>query len=360
MIPEEISSLRNSRIELQGVADFLPYPFIIAEVIDGQHLNTYLNEKFLEEIGYTLDEIPTIEAWYGKAYPDYDYRNNVITTWDDEETLSQQEGKVFVKSKSHVTCKNGTIRWYEVKACVINKIHIVAFIDLDKEIRFQEELKNINKNNDRMLSILGHDLRSPVANLMSISSMAANTEISPDEFASLIKMINEQSKQVLELLDNTLNWAKLNFNTIKLNLVEIDFRVLIANILEIYKTPCESKNISVKVAIKNFKINSDIEIVTIIIRNLISNAIKFTPQNGAIVIESFGNELSIKDNGIGMSQEMIEDILRNTNSSRRGTNNEQGTGVGLQLVVNLAEKINCSLAIASEESKGTKIRMTFK
>ncbi|MCY1248727.1 hypothetical protein D9M72_621890 [compost metagenome] len=61
-----------------------------------------------------------------------------------------------------------------------------------------------------------------------------------------------------------------------------------------------------------------------------------------------------------MSQEMIEDILRNTNSSRRGTNNEQGTGVGLQLVVNLAEKINCSLAIVSEESKGTEIRLTFK
>lgn len=360
MIPEEVSSLRNSRIELQGVADLLPYPFIIAEVIDGQHLNTYLNEKFLDEIGYTLDEIPTIEAWYGKAYPDDEYRDKVITTWDDEELLSQQEGKVFVKSKSHVTCKNGTIRWYEVKACVINKIHVVAFIDLDKEIRFQEELKNINKNNDRMLSILGHDLRSPVANLMSISSMAANTEISSDEFASLITMINEQSKQVLELLDNTLNWAKLNFNAIKLNVVEIDFRVLLSNILEIYRSSYESKNISIKVAVENFKISSDIEIVTIIMRNLISNAIKFTSHSGTIVIESFGNCLSVKDNGIGMPETMIDDILQNNNTSRRGTNNEQGTGVGLQLVVNLAEKINCDVTILSEESKGTEIRLTFK
>lgn len=360
MIPDEISRLRNSRIELQGVADFLPYPFIIAEVIDNQHLNTYLNEKFLEEIGYTLDEIPTIEAWYCKAYPDDDYREKVISTWDQEEILSQQEGKVFVKSKSHVTCKNGSIRWYEVKACVINKIHVVAFIDLDKEIHFQEELKNINKNNDRMLSILGHDLRSPVANLMSISSMAANTEISSDEFASLIKMINEQSKQVLELLDNTLNWAKLNFNTIKPNLVEIDFRVVMANILEIYKSSYEGKNISITIAVDGLKISSDIEIVTIIIRNLISNAIKFTPQNGTIAIESFGKNLSIRDNGIGMSEGMISDILQNSNSSRRGTNNEQGTGVGLQLVVNLAEKINCELAILSEESKGTEIRLKFQ
>ncbi|HMK06109.1 MAG TPA: hypothetical protein VK476_01180, partial [Flavobacterium sp.] len=63
MTEENQDSINVSRIELQKVADFLPYPFIIAEIIDGEHLNTHLNEKFLEEIGYNLDEIPTIEAW---------------------------------------------------------------------------------------------------------------------------------------------------------------------------------------------------------------------------------------------------------------------------------------------------------
>lgn len=361
MIPEEIDDLRNSRIELQGVADLLPYPFIIAEVIDNHHLNTYLNEKFLEEIGYTLDEIPTIGAWYEKAYPDDDYRKKVISDWDEEEVLSQQEGKVFVKKKSHVTCKNGVMRWYEVKASVINKIHVVAFIDLDKEIQFQEELKNINRNNDRMLSILGHDLRSPVANLMSISSMAENTDISKEEFIDLIHLINEQSAQVLELLDNTFNWAKLNFNSMKLEFVEIDMQALLSNVLAIYKTSYQAKNITVKVDIQDFKKNnSDVEILTIIIRNLLSNAIKFTPQNGEIAIEVTGNQLCIRDNGIGMSKTIIDNILSNNSSSRRGTNNEQGAGIGLQLVVNLAERINAKLSIESEELKGTEIVLTFE
>lgn len=355
-----VGNLNVSRIELHGVADFLPYPFIIAEVIDNVHHNTYLNEKFLEEIGYSLEEIPTIEAWYEKAYPDSDYMNKVITDWDNEQLLSQQKGKVFVKNKSYVTCKNGAKRWYEVKASVINKIHVVAFIDLDKEIKFQEELKNINANNDRMLSILGHDLRSPVANLMTISSMAKNTDISNSEFISLIGMVNDQSNQVLELLDNTFHWAKLNFNSIKLDVEIINFDQLLKSILAIYKSSYENKNIAIAVDVSQLKtIIADVEVVTIIIRNLLSNAIKFTPQNGQISIESTENELIIKDNGIGMSPETIQDILHNNNFSRKGTDNEKGTGIGLQLVVNLAEKCNCKLSIESQENMGTTMRITF-
>lgn len=360
MIPNDVGNLNVSRIELHGVADFLPYPFIIAEVIDNIHHNTYLNEKFLEEIGYSLEEIPTIEAWYEKAYPEPDYMRKVITDWDNEQLLSEQKGKVFVKNKSYVTCKNGTKRWYEVKASVINKIHVVAFIDLDKEIKFQEELKNINSNNDRMLSILGHDLRSPVANLMTISSMAKNTDISNSEFVTLIGMVNDQSNQVLELLDNTFHWAKLNFNSIKLNVEIIDFEQLLKSILAIYRSSYEAKNIKVSVDVSHLQnIIGDIEVFTIIIRNIFSNAIKFTPQNGQISIESSDNELIIKDNGIGMSEVTISDILNNNNNSRKGTDNEKGTGIGLQLVVNLAEKCNCKLNIESQEKIGTTMRITF-
>ena len=224
-----MNNLEISRFELHKVADFLPYPFIIAEVIDGIHHNTYLNEKFLDEIGFTLDEIPTIEKWYERAYPDEIYKDDVIRSWNQEETESQQIGKVFVKMKSHVTCKNGTKRWYEIKASVIDKIHVVAFVDLDKETTLQEELKSINRNNDRMLSILGHDLRGPVANLTSVSSLALENEISQNDFKDIIRTLNTQSIQVLEMLDTTLNWAKLNFNSIQQNDVEINVNYLIIN-----------------------------------------------------------------------------------------------------------------------------------
>jgi len=356
---QENTGSRISREALQEVADFLPYPFIIAEDFGDKHLNTYLNEKFLEEIGYTLEEIPTIESWYEHAYPDSIYRENVIRSWDLEEKDSQRQDRAFVKKKSLVTCKNGSKRWYEIKASVISKIHVIAFIDLDKEITLQQKLKDINSNNDRMLSILGHDLRSPVANLMSISAMAVNTDISNTEFISLIGQINQQSVQVLDLLDRTLTWAKLNFNNIRQQNADIDCDRLVASILEIYKIFYEAKNIVIKVDIKQKTIQSDLEIVTIIVRNVISNAIKFTPQNGSIQITSDQNGLTIADRGIGMTSEMVADILNDSYVSRKGTDNESGIGMGLQLVKRLAEKINCKLFIESRPDQGTSIRLSF-
>lgn len=352
-----------SRHKLHKVADFLPYPFIIAEVIDGVHQNTYLNEKFLEEIGYTLNEIPTIEKWYEHAYPDLLYRNSVIYSWDQEEMECKQSEKIFVKKKSQVTCKNGKKRWYEIKASVIDTIHVVAFVDLDKEISLQEELKKTNKNNDRMLSILGHDLRGPINNLSVISSMVLEDQISRSEFNTLIQMMNVQSNQVLEMLESTLNWAKLNFNSLEQNDVEIDVEAIIQKILGIHKEGYHSKNITVNVTINNdFTLISDKEIFTVICRNIITNAIKFTPINGEITIVFQNNTLTIKDNGIGMSAEMISNILNKNffTASRMGTDNESGNGMGLQLALDLANKINCKVAIESEQFKGTVFRLSFR
>lgn len=355
-----MDELRISRFELHKVADFLPYPFIIAEVIDDVHWNTFLNEKFSEEIGYTLQEIPTIETWYEHAYPDANYRQKVIHDWDEEEINSKQEGKVFVKMKSLVTCKDGTKKWYEIKASVIDKLHVVAFVDIDKEITLHQELKNINSNNDRMLSVLGHDLRAPIINLNGISMLALEDSISQEEFAPFIHKINEQSKQVLEMLETTLNWAKSNFNTIQLNNVEIDIKTIITSILEIHKDTYQSKKIKINLVFDaTHTIVSDAEIVTVIVRNMISNAIKFTPENGQITIGFRQKTLTVADNGVGMTSAMIAAIMKNNYTATRGTNNELGMGMGLQLALNLAVKIHCKITIESELNIGTTISLIF-
>jgi len=356
---EEKNEMRISRFELHKVADFLPYPFIIAEVINGVHYNTFLNEKFSEEIGYTLEEIPTIEAWYSMAYPDSKYKNEVITAWDQEEIDSKQEGKVFVMKKSQVTCKNGVKKWYQIKASVIDKIHVVSFVDLDKEITLQEKLKSINSNNDRMLSVLGHDLRAPLINLREISSMALDYDLSQDEFRSFIERINKQTAHVLDMLDTTLNWSRSNFNAIAINKVDIEIEQAIQEILNVYGNDYKAKGISVNTSFEGSKLNSDLEIVTIIARNMITNAIKFTPQGGKINISFSDNVLSVSDNGVGMTESMIDSILKRQYISKRGTNNEVGMGIGMQLMQNLAEKINAAITIKSEPQKGTTVSLHF-
>ena len=350
-----------SRFDLHHVADFLPYPFIIAEVIDGQHLNTFINESFKHEIGYSLEEIPTIEDWYLHAYPDPTYRDNVIKVWDEEENSSKKTGIILVRKISHVTCKNGNKKWYEIKASVVVGLHVVAFIDLDKEIKLQEELKNINSNNDRMLSVLGHDLRAPMANLIGITDLALDHDMSQEEFTTYIQLINQQSHQVLEMLETTLNWSRSNFNDIQVQPEIIQAKTCIETTLAVYKNTYSAKNISLTVEVDDDStIYADKEIVSIILRNIISNAIKFTPKNGNIRIEYRNNLLQVSDSGVGMSAEQITSILNKTYTSTRGTANEIGMGMGLQLVQKLAEKIKAKLAIESQLKKGTAIQLTLE
>ena len=123
----------------------------------------------------------------------------------------------------------------------------------------------------------------------------------------------------------------------------------------------EHKNIKITTALDlKMTVKTDFEILTIIVRNLISNAIKFTPKNGSISITSAPYELIISDSGVGISPEILEKIRNQDSLSSMGTDNERGSGIGLQLVFNLAEKINCILKIDSEESKGTCVRIIFK
>jgi K+-sensing histidine kinase KdpD len=349
-----------SRFDLHHVADFLPYPFIIAEVINGIHFNTFLNEKFKEEIGYTLEEIPTIQTWYEHAYPESSYRELVIKSWDVEEINSKQEGKVFVRKKSQVTCKNGKKKWYEIKASVVDKLHVVAFVDIDKEIQLQEELKSINTNNERMLSVLGHDLRAPISNLNNITSVALEYNMSQEDFTLFIQKINKQATQVLEMLETTLNWAKSNFDSVHVQKRSINVKVLIEGLLAIYKTAYVSKVIAMTVRIdESATVTTDAEIVTIMVRNIISNAIKFTPNHGEITIAFENNTLTVTDNGVGMSPAKVRALVAQRSTSTRGTNNEIGMGMGMQLVHNLAEKCEVKIILKSQSQKGTTVSLVF-
>lgn len=349
-----------SRIELKKLVNFLPYPIIITENVGGEYYCSFFNKNFIKKIGYRTGDVSARMDLLKLLYPDDQYRNEILDNWTLKENRVKQAGKGFIKIKAHVTCRSGEKKWFEIKGSIVNNLQIVAFVNINNDVIMQEKLRKKNLNNDRMLSILGHDLRSPIANLISISSLAERSEISQQEFIAMMQIIKEQSLEALQLLDTTFNWARLNFNTIRQHEVLIDFSVLITDVLKIYKSTWENKNITFRIDVNKLKyVKKDLGILTVIIRNLISNAIKFTSENGCITISSSENELVIADNGIGMTPIMLDAILDHNYSARRGTANEKGAGIGLQLVMNLIEKIHCRLFISSEVSKGTIVRIIF-
>ncbi len=354
---EELAISANVLIKL---ADFIPYPFIIAERTDGRNRHIYFNQIFLEEIGYTCEEIPDQETWFNKAYPDPLHREEAIAGWRLAEEEARRGGKNFVMSKALVTCRSNEQRWYLIKSSVIGNYHLVGFIDLTKEMEMQDSLIHMNHNKDRLLSILSHDLRGPITNLFTISSLATSGDLTQDEFACMAQLIYKQSFQVLELLDTTLNWAKSNYSSFKMEKKQVDLEQLINRALGMYRNVCENKKLVTSVKLGKLRyINTDAEILTVVIRNIISNAIKFTPESGSVEISTTENEIIIKDSGIGMSKRLITDILTKKYASRKGTNDELGIGMGLNLVLDLVKLIHCELEIESEPALGTVMRLKF-
>lgn len=355
-LSEQAISLKS----LIKLSDCLPYPFIIAEKTDKGNRHIYFNNVFVTEIGYTCEEVPDIETWFEKAYPDSDYRGEVRANWQrlEDEALSEEIN--FVMSKAKVTCKSGEERWYQIKASMVDRVHLIAFIDLNKELSLQESLIQASHNKDRLLSILSHDLRGPITNLFTISALATTGDLTRDEFTCMAQLIQKQSFQVLELLDTTLNWARSNYSSFRMEKTVVDLEQLFNRILAIYRNTCESKQLSTSIQLGRLRrIDADAEITTVILRNLISNAIKFTPPNGSVQISTSENEIIIRDSGIGMSKTMISDIFNKSSASRKGTNDELGLGMGLNLVLDLVKLVPCELEIESAPSEGTVMKLKF-
>jgi signal transduction histidine kinase len=356
--------LKVDALALNKVLDFLPYPFLVSESRRGVYHNLYINRKFSDEIGYSLTEIPTIHQWFLKAYPDRQYRNEVVAGWRERTDNARETGADSVTMNALIQTKEMGQKWYEVKSAVFAKINLVAFININDVVLKERELERLNENKNRTLSILSHDLRGPLMNLHALSSLALSSDLTREQFIDTVSNVNQKTFQVLEFVETTLLWTKSNFDNVNVNLDHIYMSEVTRNILELYGGSIKAKCIEVSVEVDDDdKVVSDHEIVTIVLRNLLSNAIKFTPDGGKIRVCHHKNHksvsITVEDSGIGMSIEMIETILVDNYSSRRGTRQEKGLGIGLRLCRELLKKINGKIEISSELGKGTSVRMVL-
>ncbi len=357
-----MESFFKSKEDIIKVANYLPYPFIVTEIetFDSQFKSLFFNQNLIQEFGYTTQDIPDVDTWYELLYPDEIYRNEIREAWNAKLLDSIEKNEKVVQIKARLKPKNKEEKWYEIKTFFMENFFVMAFVDINNEVALQEKLTKINLNNERMLSILGHDLRNPIANLSAISSMVTQNDISNDEFREMVKMIYQESNLLLEMIETVLNWTKLNFNTVSIVPVQINYAELVHSIVECYKSMIQNKNITVSIDLDDFSTkNCDVEIVTVIIRNLLSNAIKFTPNNGKISFYHHDNTLIIEDSGVGMSIEKMRSIGNNTYQSTNGTENEKGIGMGLQLVKRFADMIDCKIDFESKLGVGTKVLIQF-
>ncbi len=227
-------------------------------------------------------------------------------------------------------------------------------------------LQSLNADKDRFFSIIAHDLKGPFQALLGYSELLANAEmgLTQEEIIEFASSLNESAKNLFKLLENLLEWSRLQRGQFQIQASNFDFKELADTNLELIKHRAQQKN----VLLEN-KVNADTLVyadrysVDTVLRNLLSNAIKFTKEGETIGIK-VGEvngflEISVYDTGVGISKEVQAKLFRiDTKHTTAGTADEQGTGLGLILCKDMVEKNGGTIRVESEIGKGSQFKFT--
>ncbi len=227
----------------------------------------------------------------------------------------------------------------------------------DLEIQ-NKELSQLNSTKDRFFSIIGHDIKSPLATLSTMVDLKQKEKLPDMSEEEIMDRVKSSVDRTLILLDNLLRWSMLSSNKIKPDFQIVDLSGCLEESIELVKEDANDKNIEIVVE-KNghMMANVDKNMISSCIRNLLSNAIKFTADGGRIKVEASSgqdkHQISITDSGIGIPENELELIFNLEKDQRIGTKGETGSGLGLVLTKEFMDKNHGRIEVQSETDKGS-------
>lgn len=273
-----------------------------------------------------------------------------------EAQLEEQEKNLLLKNQK-----------YEAVNKELKQTNEQLYTAKEKAMESENRLKELNATKDKLFFIIAHDLRSPFNGILGFSELLTESmkdhDISNTE--KYIEIINSSAKSTLVLLENLLKWVKSQTGQINFNPEKIALSPAIREIIEFSNSTARIKNISINhIHPDETEVFADKNMLQTILRNLISNALKFTNSNGKIKIytkqEGDNIKITVSDNGVGMDEETRNKLFRiDANITTKGTANETGSGLGLILCREFVEKHGGKIYVETEEGKGSDFTFTI-
>jgi len=327
------------------------------------------NARKVQALGYQLEDIQGevgFEFFTSKIHPD-----------DYEMVMQNMRDHLYGVSGAYeceyrIQCRDGEWKWFYDRGIIIKRdaenrpLELVGIVfDISEQKKTQLELENknaqlmqLNENKNLMLSIIAHDLRSPlgamdglISEIKDVSTLAGQTVLLNDFAMSVHNMYS--------LVNNLLEWAVFQKDIFGLDFRELSVYEVSQLAIKHLKLNADNKNIRI---INNIHPQTrsvfDEKMIMTVFRNLVSNAIKFTPRNGQIELSDRINdgkaEITIRDNGVGISPEIVAGIFSiSKTKTSKGTDGEKGTGLGLVLCRDFVEKNGGTISVKSEPGKGS-------
>jgi PAS domain S-box-containing protein len=339
-----------------------PDAALITRLSDGSFIDC--NDSFTRITGYTKEDIVGKSTIGINLWENPDDRLKIVqmVTIDgycnNFETLFRQ--------------KNGQLITGLISANIIlikETPHLISVIrDITYRKQVEEELKNknlelnkLNTEKNKFFSIIAHDLRGPISSFIVFTDILVRElhDVDNADIKELAGKMKGSATHLFSLLDNLLEWSRMEQGAIFFNPAMVPLHPLIDESLAMILEPARLKGVEITYDIPNdLEIYADKNILQTVFRNLVSNAVKFTPMGGKITLSVFTCndkvEILIKDTGIGMSPEMIDNLFKlNVQTNRRGTNGEPSTGLGLFLCKDFIERHGGYIWVESKEGEGS-------
>jgi len=239
----------------------------------------------------------------------------------------------------------------------------------EDEIKIKNEmLLTTNAEKDKFFSILAHDLRGPMSAFVDATQILTEDiqNMTLEEIRDITISMKTDAANIYKLLENLLEWSRLKRGVLEFNRVKLNLKSLIKSSIDSVNASAINKKIGIDVSVpENLEVMADKHMLETVIRNLISNAVKFTTACGQIYISASDShknkiEIKVRDTGIGMNQELLSKLfILNEKTNRNGTAGEPSTGLGLMLCKEFVEKHGGTLSVESEEGKGSTFSFTI-
>ena len=296
------------------------------------------------------------------------YRDNLRNLKD----VMEKEEEFFLLSRqkeANINLKNTnvTLGFAAFISCIVATfVYFIVKRDIEQKNNLEKDLYALNLNKNKFFSIISHDLRNPIYGIVKLAGFLKDEKNTTRQDALVMGGIIEKSAlKVSILLENLLKWAEVQMDTLKINSENFNIHLLANECIDSILSTAQLKKINIENAIeKSAVIHADRNMIDTVLRNIISNSIKFTNERGNIVLSSKTTEskiaINIKDNGVGMDESTIEKLFKvNHAYSSYGTADEAGSGLGLILCKEFIEANHGEISVTSLIGVGSNFKIAF-
>ncbi|HJW03516.1 MAG TPA: CHASE domain-containing protein [Azospira sp.] len=369
-----VERLRENETKLQRMLEDLPLGLCLVE---DSGLIAFRNRRFLDLFGYDVQEVPTLAEWWQAAYPDPDYRQEVLSAWNTAVARAAESGTDIEPMEYRVTAKNGQVRDILISGITLGPSFLATFADLTERNEHERQLKQArteaeaaSQAKSAFVANMSHEIRTPMNAVLGLLQLLQYTSLSERQL-DYTQKAKAAAQSLLLILNDILDFSKVEAGKLTLECTTFRLDELLRNLSVVLSAALQDKEVEVLFRLDPATprtLRGDALRLQQVLLNLAGNAIKFTERGEVVVAlrllqispNSARIEFSVRDTGIGIPADRLSAIFEGfTQAETSTTRRYGGTGLGLAISQRLVRLMGGELVVESTEGKGSRFSFTL-